>query len=255
MSGYGDLSAFYDALMTDVDYVARAEYLLTLFNRHGETPQSILDIACGSGSLCAQFQKHGIDIIGVDGSAAMLMRAREKLGDDALLLEQDMRALDLYGTVDGAVCTLDSLNHLCRTDELAEVFRKARLFVEPGGLFIFDVNTLYKHREVLADAAFVTEQDGLMCVWRNRYLPRTHEVEMYLDFFVEEQDGSYTRYEDTVRERAYSEHTLRRLLTQTGWETVAVYADMTTQVPSDTCERMVFVARNTRTVEEAQKGE
>ena len=255
MSGYSDFSAFYDALMTDVDYPALAEYLLSLFDRHGARPKSILDIACGSGSLSAEFQKYGIDTVGVDASASMLMRAREKLGSEALLLEQDMRELDLYGTVDGAVCTLDSLNHLCSTDELAEVFRRARLFVEPGGLFIFDVNTIYKHREVLGDTAFVTEQEGLMCVWRNRYLPRTHEVRMYLDFFVEEADGSYTRYEDTVCERAYSERTLRRLLAENGWETVAVYADMTTDIPSPTCERMIFVTRSTRTVAEAQKGE
>lgn len=255
MSGYGDFSAFYDALMTDVDYAARAEYLLSLFKRHGAKPRSILDIACGSGSLLAEFQKHGVDSIGIDGSEAMLMRAREKLGGEALLLEQDMCELDLYGTVDGAVCTLDSVNHLCRTEQVAELFRRARLFVEPSGLFIFDVNTIYKHREVLGDTAFVTEQAGLICVWRNHYLSRTHEVSMLLDFFVEEADGSYTRYEDTVRERAYSERTLRGLLAEAGWETVAVYGDMTTEEPSDTCERMVFVARNTRTVEQARLGE
>lgn len=255
MSGYGDFSAFYDALMTDVDYAARAEYLLRLFDRHGAKPHSVLDIACGSGSLCAEFQKRGVDMIGVDGSGAMLMRAREKLGGEALLLEQDMCELDLYGTVDGAVCTLDSLNHLCRTEQVAEVFRRARLFVEPGGLFLFDVNTVYKHKEVLGDTAFVVEQAGLMCVWRNRYLPRTHEVSMLLDFFTEEADGSYERYQDTVRERAYSERTLRRLLNETGWETVAVYEDMTTDTPTDICERMVFVARNTRTVEQARLGE
>ncbi len=255
MSGYGDFSAFYDALMTDVDYAARAEYLLRLFERHGVRPRSVLDIACGSGSLLAELQKHGVDTIGVDSSDAMLMRAREKLGAEVLLLCQDMCKLDLYGMVDGAVCTLDSLNHLCRTEQLAEVFRRARLFVEPNGLFIFDVNTIYKHREVLGDTAFVVEQPGLLCVWRNRYVQRTHEVSMLLDFFTEEADGSYERYQDTVRERAYSERTLRALLLENGWETVAVYEDMTTDAPSDTCERMVFVARNTRTVEQAKNGE
>lgn len=255
MSGYGDFSAFYDALMTDVDYAARADYLLRLFDCHGVKPRSVLDIACGSGSLLAEFQKRGVDTIGVDGSDAMLMRAREKLGREALLLEQDMCELDLYGTVDGAVCTLDSLNHLCRTEQVTQVFRRARLFVEPGGLFIFDVNTIYKHREILGDTAFVTEQAGLVCVWRNHYLPHTHEVSMLLDFFVEESDGSYTRYADTVRERAYSERTLRKLLAETGWETVAVYSDMTTDAPTDTCERMVVVARSTRTMQQAINGE
>lgn len=255
MSGYADLSEFYDALITDVDYAARAEYLLSLFERYGRRPQTLLDIACGSGSLCAALMEQGIDPIGVDGSETMLARANQKLGGQVMLLCQDMRELDLYGTVDGAVCTLDSLNHLCKTDDLATVFRRARLFVEPGGLFIFDVNTVYKHREVLGDNAFVLEQDGLVCVWRNHYHPRTNEVTMYLDFFKEDTDGSYTRYQDRVRERAYSVPTWRRLLSDNGWELLAVYGDMTTEEPSDTCERLVFVARSTRTEEQAIKGE
>lgn len=255
MSGYGDFSAFYDRLMTDVDYAARAAYLLRLFERHGQKPHTVLDIACGSGSLCEALQRHGIDVIGVDGSDTMLMRAREKLGERVLLLCQDMCELDLYGTVDGAVCTLDSLNHLCKTDDLKAVFQKARLFVEPGGLFIFDVNTVHKHRHVLGDNTFVYEHDDMLCVWRNRYIARTHEVDMLLDFFVETEDGTYDRYQDTVRERAYSESTLRRLLAESGWETLAVYADMTESAPSADCERLVFVARSTRTVSQAQNGE
>ncbi len=250
MSGYGDFSEFYDRLMQDVDYAARADYLLSLFEKHGTKPTTVLDIACGSGSLCAELTRRGVDPVGVDASAAMLAKAAEK-APDALLLCQDMREMDLYGTVDGAVCILDSLNHLCRTADVAKVFRRTRLFVEPGGLFIFDVNTPYKHREVLADRSFVAEEEDVLCVWRNCYLPRTGEVEILLDFFAEAEDGRYERYWDTVRERAYSERTLRRLLADTGWETLAVYEDMTEEPPTAECQRMVFVVRSTRTVAEA----
>ena len=250
MSGYQEFSEFYDLLMQDVDYAARADYLLSLFEKHGSKPASVLDIACGSGSLCAELVRRGVDTVGVDASEAMLAKAVEKL-PEALWLCQDMREMDLYGTVDGAVCILDSLNHLCRTADIAQVFRRARLFVEPGGLFIFDVNTPYKHREVLADRSFVVEEEGVLCVWRNRYLPHSGEVAMLLDFFVEDEDGRYERYWDTVRERAYSERTLRRLLAETGWETLAVYEDMTEETPTAECQRMVFVARSTRTVAEA----
>ncbi len=254
MSGYGEFGYVYDALMTDVDYAARAAYLLRLFDRHGTRPETILDIACGSGSLCAEFLKHGIDPVGIDSSETMLLCAREKLGPDVLLLEQDMCEMDLYGTVDGAVCTLDSLNHLCKTSQLLEVFRRVRWFIEPQGLFVFDVNTPYKHCEVLGDNTFVSETEDVMCVWRNHYLPRTGEVDIQLDFFVEE-DGMYTRYTEAVRERAYTEKTLRRLLSKAGFETVAVYADMTEHAPAQDCERMVFVARSTRTAEQAKRGE
>ncbi len=250
MSGYQDFSEFYDLLMRDVDYAARAEYLLSLFEKHGSRPASLLDIACGSGSLALEMLKRGVDTVGVDASEAMLAKAAAK-APEALWLCQDMRQMDLYGTVDGAVCVLDSINHLCRTEDVAQVFRRARLFVEPGGLFIFDVNTPYKHREVLADRSFVAEEEDVLCVWRNRYVPRNGEVEILLDFFVQQEDGRYERYWDTVRERAYSERTLRRLLAENGWETVAVYEDMTEQSPSADCQRMVFVARSTRTFAEA----
>ncbi len=251
MSGYRDLSEFYDRFMTDVDYSAYAAYLLALFERHGTRPQTVLDIACGSGSLCAELAKRGVDPIGVDASEGMLARAAEKL-PNALLLCQDMRELDLYGTADGAVCTLDSLNHLSGTADVRRVLERARLFVEPGGLFIFDVNTPFKHREVLADRAFVLEEDGVVCTWRTAYSPRGHRVDMWLDFFVACEDGRYERYEDTVCERAYTERTLRRLLAETGWETLAVYGDMTDAPPSDTCERWVWVVRSTRTEREAR---
>lgn len=251
MSGYGDFSAFYDRLMTDVDYGAYAEYLLTLCERHGSRPKTVLDIACGSGNLSAELYRLGVDPIGVDSSEEMLARAMEKV-PEALWLCQDMRELDLYGTSDAAVCTLDSLNHLCRTADVRRVFERARLFVEPGGLFIFDVNTPYKHREVLSDRSFVFEENGVFCTWRTAYAPREQRVDMILDFFEEQEDGRYERYVDVVRERAYSERTLRRLLSETGWETLAVYGDMTDEAPTDTCERMIFVTRSTRTEQEAR---
>ncbi len=254
MSGYREFSEFYDRLMTDVDYDAYADYLLRLFEKHGgKRPQTILDIACGSGTLTAALAVRGADTIGVDASAEMLARARNKL-PDALWLCQDMRQMDLYGTVDGAVCTLDSLNHLCKTADVAEVFRRTRLFVEPHGLFVFDVNTPYKHREVLADRAFVLEEDGVICTWQTQYTARTGVVTMALDFFAECEDGRYERYSDVVRERAYSERTLRRLLADTGWETLAVYGEYTEDAPAADCERMVFVVRSTRTEQEAKQG-
>lgn len=254
MSGYHDFSEFYDRLMTDVDYGARADELLRLFEQYHKRPDTVLDIACGSGSLCEALAERGIDPIGVDASAGMLMKAMEKpllRQKRVLLLEQDMRELDLYGTADGAVCILDSVNHLCHTRDVQRFFSRLRLFVEPGGLFIFDVNTPYKHRQVLGDNTFVFEEDDLVCIWRNRFVEKTGEVDMALDFFVHEGDGAYYRMTDTVRERAYSRRTLEQLLKKTGWDVLAVLAENTGGEPTADCERWVFVARNNRTVEEA----
>ncbi len=255
MNGYQAFSEYYDRLMHDVEYPRRAEYLLSLFEQHGSRPQTILDVACGSGSLCREFLRLGVDPIGVDGSAPMLAKAATKLSGKALLLQQDMRELDLYGMADGAVCTMDSVNHLCKTSDVLRFFRRLRLFVQPGGLFIFDVNSVYKHREVLGNRVFVAEEPGVLCVWRNRLVSRTNEVEMLLDFFAEEPDGSYSRFCDTVRERAYSQRVLSRLLNEAGWDCLAVYGDLTTEKPAPNCERWVFVARNNRTVEQAENGE
>lgn len=118
----------------------------------GGRPETLLDLACGSGSLSLELASRGVDVIGVDGSEDMLSLAMAKAarGDlELMFLEQDMRELDLFGTVSGAVCLLDSLNHITNTAGLAEVFRRLGLFIEPGGLLVFDANTPYKHREIL----------------------------------------------------------------------------------------------------------
>lgn len=246
-AGYGTFSAFYDALTENVDYAGWASYLLGLFEKHGKKPQLLLDLACGTGALSEQMLSLGVDVIGVDGSADMLGEAGEKaaaFGDRWMLLCQDMRCLDLFGTVDGAVCMLDSINHLTQTADVREVFRRLGLFIEKDGLFIFDVNTPYKHEKVLGDTAFTYEEDGFFCAWQNHYLPRTKEVDIELNFFVEEADG-YTRYTEYIRERAYTEKTLRRLLNETGFEVLAVYGERTTDLPKADEQRVVFVARNT----------
>lgn len=183
-------------------------------------------ISPAARARCLSNWRPDAEVIGVDGSEDMLALAGEKAaraGRSLLFLRQDMRCLDLYGTVEGAVCVLDSLNHLLRTADIRAVLRRLRLFLEPGGLFVFDVNTPYKHRVVLGDNAFVLEDEDVVCVWRNRYIPRTCEVAMTLDFFVPAGEGRYDRLTDEVRERAYAGTTLRRLLEEEGFETLAVY--------------------------------
>lgn len=250
MNEYGVFASFYDRLMEDADYAGRAEYLLSLLKlrRPEKSAGTVLDLACGSGSLTVELALRGLDVIGVDGSEDMLAAAAGKAaaaGVNPMLLCQDMRRLDLFGTVDAAVCAMDSLNHLCRTDDLRAVFRRLHLFLEPGGLFVFDVNTPYKHRAVLADNAFVFEQPDFLCVWQNRLLPRTAEVDMHLDFFVREAGDRecYRRLSDHVRERAYAERTLRELLKGAGFEVEAVYDDRSFEPPHPDSERVVYVAR------------
>ena len=247
MSGYAAFAAFYDALTEDVDYAAWADYLRAAVCRHGGSTDTVLDLACGSGSLALELSRRGCEVVGVDGSADMLAVAREKAaeeGADVLFLCQDMRQLDLYGTVDAAFCMLDSLNHVLSTADLGEIFRRLGLFIRPDGLLVFDVNTPHKHEVTLGDNAFVYEKEEFVCLWRNRYIPATHETEMLLDFFLEEEGGVYSRYTDTVRERGYSLTTWKKLLAAAGFDLLAVYGERSFEPPTADADRWVLVARN-----------
>lgn len=241
---YNSFACVYDKLMSDCDYAARAEYLLGLFDRFSKRPKLMLDLACGTGTLSVELAKKGIDIIAVDSSAEMLGIAKEKANTenaDILLLCQDAAELDLYGTIDGAVCTLDSVNHITDIDKLSSVFKKVSLFLEKDCLFIFDVNSEYKHREILADNTFVIEEDNVYCVWQNfADLPMTH---INLDFFIEQEDGSYLRESESFSERAYSDAQLTKLCLDAGLEVVGIFDDMTYKQASECSERKVFVVR------------
>ena len=240
---YNDFASVYDRLMSDCDYSARADYLLGLFRRNASEPKLMLDLACGTGSLAIEMIKRGVDVIGVDPSAEMLNIAKSKAAEndvDLLCLCQSGEELDLFGTVDSAVCTLDSINHICDYDELKATFSKVNLFLEPNGLFIFDVNTEFKHKNTLADNTFVIEDEDVYCVWQNMTdMPYTTVV---LDGFTE-HDGLYERFNEEFEERAYSVDELTDALRDAGFEVVEILGDMTLNAPQNDCERMIFVTR------------
>lgn len=240
---YNDFASVYDRLMSDCDYSARADYLLGLFRRNSSEPKLMLDLGCGTGSLAIELIKRGVDVIGVDPSAEMLNIAQSKAADnkvELLCLCQSGEELDLFGTVDSAVCTLDSVNHITDYDELKATFAKVSLFLEPNGLFIFDVNTAYKHENVLADNTFVIEDDDIYCVWQNMtQMPYTTVV---LDFFLE-RNGVYERFHEEFEERAYSVDEIKTALDYAGLEIVEILGDMSLDSPDEDSERMIFVTR------------
>jgi SAM-dependent methyltransferase len=175
----------YDLFMTkEIPYDAWAEYITRLLNKHlsigtnrnGKAP-IILDLACGTGNITLRLAARGYDMIGVDASGDMLAQAQNKAfeqGHRVLWLAQDMRALDLYGTVDAAVCTCDGLNYILNGNELMETFRRVRLFLNPGGIFIFDMNTAYKFGVILGNGAFADAAEGAQYQWDNHYNPASN---------------------------------------------------------------------------------
>lgn len=242
---YNDFAYSYDALMTNVDYKKRTEYICSLFNRFDRMPTLLLDLACGTGEFSNLFAEKGISVIGVDISYDMLSIAREKSaerGNDVLYLCQDAAELDLYGTVDGAVCCLDSLNHITDYESFACAIKRVSLFLEKDRLFIFDLNTVYKHREVLGNNTFVIDTDKVYCVWQNEYNSEQHVVDINLDFFTADGDAYYRTCED-FSERAYTDAEIEDALLKAGLKIEARFDDITENAPCETTERIVYVTR------------
>ncbi len=245
MSSYSDFAIVYDSLMQDVDYKARTEYLLKLFEKYGKKPTLLLDLACGTGGFSNQMALKDIEVIGVDMSEEMLSAARENsynLGTDVLFLCQKAEELDLYGTVDGAICCMDSLNHITDIKALKKAVQRVSLFLEKDSLFIFDVNTPYKHEQILGYNTFVIEQDGVFCVWQNEYISKDRITNINLDFFIE-QNGVYERYSEEFCERAYTVEELTDILEACDFEIVGIFNDMTEHPLEENCERAIYVAR------------
>jgi len=236
---YGCFAEFYDRLTDNVDYAAIAQRIDTLLKRHKPDCSLVVDLACGTGTLTALLAERGYDMIAVDGSPDMLSVASQKAAPGAIYLCQTMQRLDLYGTVDGVVCTLDSVNHITDSAALGRAFQRVSLFLEPDGVFIFDANTPYKHRSVLADNAFVYEPEDLLCVWQNE----TEDVltHISLDFFIREEDGLYSRSSESFSERAYDDSELTALVEAAGMRVLARYDDYTDAEPKDDTQRVVYV--------------
>jgi len=245
MSNYDNFACVYDVLMRDADYEGRTEYLFKLFKKYGAVPTLLLDVACGTGGFSNLFALKGVEVIGVDMSEEMLMAAREnsaELGTDVLFLCQKAEELDLYGTVDGAICCLDSINHITDKKELQRSFDKISLFLEPQKLFIFDVNTEYKHEKILGNNTFVMDEDDVYCIWQNSYNEKKKITDITLDFFV--KDGEiYERSGEEFSERAYDFGQLTEMLENAGFTVEEIFDDMTENPICDTTERAIFVCR------------
>lgn len=241
---YSAFARFYDGLMEDACYEKRCGYLLEIFKRHNHDAGITLDLACGTGTLTGLLAKSGVDVYGVDSSAEMLSEAMQKSDEEGLgllFLRQKMEKLNLYGTINTCVCTLDSINHITDSDKVKAAFDRVGLFMDDDGLFVFDVNTVYKHREILKDNTFVFENDRVFCVWQNR-LEDNDIVSISLDFF-EEENGVYYRSSESFCERAYSDEMIREMLENAGFELEAEYGDMSFDEPKADEQRVVYVAR------------
>jgi ubiquinone/menaquinone biosynthesis C-methylase UbiE len=244
---YNNFSYYYDELTQNVNYQKRAEYFHKLIEKFGgNTKGTLLDIACGTGSISEEMAKLGYDVIGTDISEGMLNIALDKKFDSGLNIQyvkQDMRELDMYGTLDNILCVLDSLNHLPTLEDIQKTFERVSLFTEPDGLFIFDMNTIYKHKEILSDNAYIYETDNVFCAWENFYSQEGNRVDITLNFFERGEKDSYRRYIEEFSEWAYSVEDILKVLDSVGFKLLAMYDDDTFNPVHEKSERIIFVAR------------
>lgn len=251
MRSYTVFAQYYDALTKNVEYAKRAEMLHDLIQKHlpQDMPDHILlDLACGTGSLSEEMAKRGWDVIGVDGSMEMLNLALDKKFDSGLpiqYLHQDMRKLDLYGTISVTLCTLDSLNHLPTAEDVSRVFSRVSLFSNPDALFLFDVNTEYKHRQILAEQCFVYDLPEAYVVWQNSLDADAPDspVTIQLDFFEQQENQCYRRMTETFTERIYPQDQITRMLKEHAFTVVDMLDGDTFTAPCDTTQRLLYIAR------------
>ena len=245
MSGYGNFAHYYDILTGNISYKDRAAYFDMLIKKHGGKKDLLLDLACGTGSLSEEMCRLGYDVIAVDGSEEMLNEALDKKFDSGLNIQylcQDMTKLDMFGTIDVTICALDSLNHLPDLDAIKQTINRVSLFCEPGGLFIFDVNTPYKHKNVLGNNTFIYDMEDVYCVWQNTYTEEDNRVEMWLDFFEKQENGSYERYDESFSEIAFDDAVSEKIVADSGMEIVGKYDYDTTEPTKADSEKIVYVA-------------
>jgi len=238
--GYSAIYQYYDSFTGNVDYRRRADFIAQTFKQYRE-PEIVLDAGCGTGTLTSLLKNRGYDMIGVDSSPEMLSVAMEKMPGQ-LLLCQDLTELDLYGTVQGAVCMQDTLNHLPDIASVNKAISRISLFMEPGCIFIFDLNTEYKHRYLLGDNSYVYEDEDAMLVWQNSTDPDL-KVTMNLDLFVQLDDGTYERESGTIEEILIDNASLSDCLSAAGLELIEAFDGDTLDEICETTQRILYVTR------------
>lgn len=247
MSNYDIFSGYYDDLTLNISYSDRADYFNKLIEKHGGEKGILLDLACGTGSLSEEMSKIGYDVIGVDYSYEMLSVAMDKKiesGRNIQYICQDMTELDLYGSVDVTICALDSMNHLDSIESIVNTVKRVKLFTNPHGLFIFDVNTPYKHKEILGNNTFVYETDLVFCVWQNSFLEdKDNRVDISLDFFKDTGHNLFSRKSEDFSEIAPEISVWKNILINAGFIIEAVYDYDTFDEPKEKSEKVVFVAK------------
>ena len=244
MNAYGALAASYDRLTNDVDYKAWVDFAHAILEREGLKVRTVADLACGTGSATRLLAQRGYQVTAVDLSEAMLTEAMDKCADLENLpvfVHQNLAELRLPRAVDMAVCFLDSLDYILDPADCAAAIRQTYRALNPGGIFIFDVNTPEKLR-TMDGQVFLDEDDDVYCVWRGEFDEESNICSYGMDLF-QRQGESWHRSFEEHREYAYSIEQLMRYLKDAGFTHIRVWADRQFCAPREGEQRVWFQAR------------
>ena len=245
MEAYTGFAEVYDVFQDNVPYEEWCSYVTGLLKEYQVMDGLVMDLGCGTGSLTGLMARSGYDMIGIDNSGEMLqiaMNKRNASGLDILYLLQDMRGFELYGTVKAVISICDSMNYIMEYQELVEVFRLVNNYLDPKGVFIFDLNTEYKYRELLADNTFAEDREESSFIWNNFYDEEDKVNEYDLTLFVKEGE-LYRKFEETHYQRAYGLDQIQQAIRDGGMEFVAAYDACTRNPVQQDSERIYVIAR------------
>ena len=212
-------------MMGDIPYEAWCAKITGLLRSYGVDSGLVLELGCGTGTMTELMADAGYDMIGVDASEQMLQKALEKRdasGHDILYLLQDMRDFELYGTVGAVISVCDSMNYMLTTEDLTTVFRLVNNYLDPGGIFIFDMKTPYCYENVLADRTVAEAFQDAAYIWDNYYDEETRLNEYEVTVFTEDEDGRYTRFSELHRQHAFTLEEVLAAAREAGMEPVAI---------------------------------
>ncbi len=270
MEAYTDFASVYDTFMDDTPYAEWAEYIIGLLKKYGtdgsreeeagpgdETERVhrealaaernvVVDLGCGTGTLTELLADAGYDMIGIDSSQEMLnlaLEKKERSGREILYLQQDMREFELYGVAGAFVSVCDSLNYLLEEEEIIETFRLVNNYLYPGGIFVFDFNTVYKYETVIGDATIAENREECSFIWENYYDAEGQINEYDITVFVREEEDRFRRFTETHFQRGYTLEQMKGLVERAGLVFVAAAdADTHGEVRGES-ERIYVVAR------------
>ena len=246
MDAYTSIAEVYDMFMDNIPYEDWCGYLTSLLKEYGINDGLVLDLGCGTGTLTELLAKEGYDMIGVDVSEDMLQEAIEKRAESGLpilYLLQDMREFELYGTVRAVVSICDSLNYILDYDDLAHVFSLVNNYLDPEGVFIFDLNTPYKYRELIGDETIAENREDASFIWENTWYEDEQVNEYDLTIFARTKGEYYQKFFETHYQKAYELETVKELIQKSGMEFVAAYDAFTREPVRADSERIYIIAR------------